>query len=136
MNLYEQLKQDRTHAFKQGNRFERDTLTVFIGDLQSQEKRGNEINDPFVVQSLKKAVQTAEENFKLTNDEKFEQEAEIYRQYLPTQMSEQTLTSIIEQIIEQSDNPNIGVVMKELKANYDGRYDGKTASTIAKQLLN
>lgn len=137
MQLIDQLKQDRINAMKQKDQFKRDTLSTLIGDLQTnQKKENNDLTDAVVVQAIKKALQNAEENYKLTNDTKFKDEAELYEQYLPTQMDQQQLTDTIKEIIEQNDNPTIGVVMKELKTKYDGQFDGKLASSIVKQQLN
>lgn len=134
--LLEQLKHERLAAMKRKDQFKRDTLATLIGDLQTQQKNQNEqLTDAAVVQALKKALDNAEQNYQHTGDDMFKNEAAIYKMYLPEQMDQQQLTNVIKQIIEQSDQPSIGVVMKQLKADYDGQFDGKTASAIAKQLL-
>ena len=62
----------------------------------------------------------------------------VIAQFLPEQMSEQDLKSIVVEIIEKvgaTSMKDMGKVMGWLKANYDGQYDGKTASTIIKAAL-
>jgi uncharacterized protein YqeY len=56
--------------------------------------------------------------------------------FLPRQISNTELAKIIETIISESEVPlKMGDIMKELKAKYDGLYDGKNASVIIKELL-
>jgi uncharacterized protein YqeY len=56
--------------------------------------------------------------------------------FLPRQLSNPELVKIIEACIYASTvKPNMGSIMKELKAKYDGLYDGKNASVIIKDLL-
>jgi uncharacterized protein YqeY len=64
-------------------------------------------------------------------------EMEVMNEYLPKQLSEQEIKDIVMRLMVQSDTPcNIGVIMKYFKENYSGRYDGKTLSTIAKEMLS
>lgn len=74
--------------------------------------------------------------------EKMEEEIRIIDLLLPEQMDETTLRKAIEDIIEKLVNDGIardkkmmGKVMGELKAQYAGKYDGKTASEIVKAAL-
>lgn len=65
-------------------------------------------------------------------------EIEVLDGYLPKQMSEQELTAFIETAIHVNDlsSPkDMGFIMKELKKQCNGLYDGKLASTISKRLL-
>ena len=54
-------------------------------------------------------------------------------------LSEKELTKIIESFCDLSnlkEKKNIGVIMKYLKENHSGRYDGKTANKIIMNKLN
>ena len=55
---------------------------------------------------------------------------------LPGQLSQDELKRVITGIIEESGATNLGPVMKGLSQRYAGRYDGKQASTIARELLS
>lgn len=68
----------------------------------------------------------------------FQEELELYEAYLPEQLTEGKLSSIISGIIANLEDKSpqaMGTVMSELKKNYAGCYDGKQASEITKRLL-
>ncbi len=67
--------------------------------------------------------------------EKFFHEKEIYASYMPKQMSEDELIKEIGMFLQTETNPNMGSVMKFLKTNFQGRYNGKLASSVVKELL-
>lgn len=133
--LYETMKKDRIAAMKAKDKALKDTLTTFIGDLDSEEKRGTTIDDSMVIARLKKSIQNAKDNHDLTNDPKFLDEISIYESYLPKQLSDDELSTVIDEILNGKDKPNIGIVMKELKAEYDGQFDGKVASSLIRGKL-
>lgn len=133
-NLLDTLKADRMKAMKAGDTRTKDVLTVLLGDLESDSKRGNTVDDGYIIRTIKKYIMNASETYRVTNDPKFGQEVHLLGVYLPKQMSDDDLAEAIDGIIDAG-HDNIGSVMKELKANYDGQFDGKTASELARQML-
>ncbi len=137
MGLYENMKADRITAMKAKDSITKSVLTTFLGDLQSQEKRGIEINDTYVIGQIKKAIQSCNENLKLKQDNKFQHEIDILEQYLPKQLTEVQLDDMITLLInEQGDKANIGSVMKALKERKGGQFDGKIASKLVREKLS
>ena len=66
-------------------------------------------------------------------------ELSLYDKYLPSALTIDELKAIIDQYV--NDIPEVspkymGSVMKKLKQEYMGRYDGLTASQLTKQLLS
>ena len=62
----------------------------------------------------------------------------VLKNYLPRMLSEEALTAIISEHIDNSGYESIkdmGQVMKFLSTNYANQYDGKLASTIVRNLL-
>ena len=59
-------------------------------------------------------------------------EIDILNAYLPQQLSEDKLRTIIDEFRLENPGANVGAIMGYLKANYEGLYDGKMASTLAK----
>lgn len=55
---------------------------------------------------------------------------EIYSEFAPKKMTQSELEQIISEL--KSKNMTIGEIMSYLKSNYEGLYDGKTASMLAK----
>lgn len=66
-------------------------------------------------------------------------EMAIMEDYLPKQLTVEDMYAIIgtqKNIAGIHGTPfNIGVIMKYFKDNYSGQYDGKTLSTIAKEMI-
>lgn len=59
----------------------------------------------------------------------------IIETYLPKQLSEEEVSKLIDQIVGELDNPNMGAVMKELSPKIKGKFDGKKASQLVNQKL-
>lgn len=62
-------------------------------------------------------------------------ELKILMGFLPSQLDDDQLNTVIEELIFSSGCYKIGVVMKMLKQGYDGTYDPRRASAIAKDLI-
>lgn len=81
---------------------------------------------------------------------KLYESAEIMREYNPgadreymylkdfirVQLNEDQLTSIVSDFVKENQGVKMGDVMKMLKDNYSGRYDGKVASKITMGVLS
>jgi len=59
----------------------------------------------------------------------------ILESYLPKQLSDDELESVIGQIATKTGATSIGPVMKELSTRYGGQFDGKKASALAAKVL-
>ncbi len=68
--------------------------------------------------------------------EKIKVEIQFLEPYLPSQLSEADVVSIIKKIISTLDAPNMGLVMKELTPQIKGRFDGKRANDLVKENLS
>lgn len=58
--------------------------------------------------------------------------------YLPTQLDENSVRTIVKTILEQlkaSGKPNMGMIMKELSPKIKGQFDGKRANEIVNEEL-
>ena len=137
MSLFQTLKTDRIQSMKDRNAVAKSILTTLVGELEGQAKRvQSDVSDAMVVQTCKKFMASNAEtiSYKLTSEDviaRLTSENTILTSYLPVQMSE----SEIREIIVGLDASNIGEVMKHLKANYAGKFNGTLASSIARELL-
>jgi uncharacterized protein len=59
----------------------------------------------------------------------------IFEGLLPAGLSDHELQAAVRAIIAETGATSIGPVMKALGERYAGRYDGKTASALAKDIL-
>ena len=64
-----------------------------------------------------------------------EQLLAVLESLLPAAMSEGELREAIQAIVAETGATGLGPVMKALGERYAGRYDGKTASALAREML-
>ena len=136
MLLFTALKQDRMKARRTHETLVSNILTVLLGELETNAKRdGTEVTDDMVIKTATKFIKSNNETMQLTESSSttvtLKAENSVLNNYLPKQLTESELRVIITDI----NASNIGVVMKELKMNYPGQYDGRMASIIAKEIV-
>ena len=105
----------------------RDLLRVVIGEFDRVDKI---VSDEKALSIIKKMHQNALE-FGTGH------EIDVLEDYLPEPLSKKELTINIEHyiIMHKLVIKDMGRVMSFLKANYEGRYDGKVASGIVREIL-
>lgn len=140
--LFNQIKSERMQARKdRGNsamQIKASLLTTLLGEIETETKATGitEVSDSLVMAKCKKFIKGLEEvekNAKVGDVAHSEAliELQILESYLPKQLTEEELAAIIIEL----DADNMGQVMKHLKENYSGQYDGKVASQVAKEIL-
>ena len=100
--------------------------------------KGN-ITDGDIINIIQKLVKQRQDSIDIYKNvgrdelaEKEMLEMNIMSEFLPKMMTEDELKGVI----QASGCDNIGAVMKYLKENYNGLYDGKMASKLIKEILN
>ncbi|RMF22828.1 MAG: GatB/YqeY domain-containing protein [Deltaproteobacteria bacterium] len=128
---------------------EKDTLRVrvlrgLLAAIKNRaiEARGEELTEKDLVAVVKREVKQCRETLDFArqagrSETVAEQEAvlSVLESYLPAQLDEAALRREIEAIAAETGATNIGPVMKELSARHAGRFDGKTASRIAAEIV-
>jgi uncharacterized protein YqeY len=87
------------------------------------------------VKKRQEAIQFAEQASRAEEKTKLQAEIAILEGFLPKQLSSDDLEKIILGVKETTPGASMPVIMKHLKENYAGQYDGKSASEIAKRVL-
>lgn len=126
MTLKEQIQNDRKQAVLNRNDEKKRALTTLLGELDRISKSPT---DNEIIPIIKGLV----ESNKITNTPNENKYLDIY---LPKSLSRSELEKIIKDIINDNNITNMksmGLVMKSLKENYTGQYDGKIASEITKK---
>lgn len=128
MSLITKLNEDFIVAYKAKDMVKKD----FLGFLKSELTRETKTpDDAYVVGKLKTMFKKLEESDSIS-----ELEIETLNTYIPQQLNEDELRGIIQSMVfESSTQLNIGVIMKNLQANYAGQYDGKLASQLIRDVL-
>ena len=133
-----------------GDRFVGETLRNLKAAILNEEvasgKRDEGLDDAEIEKVVAREVKKRLESAKIYRDnarpelaEPEEKEAEVLKQYLPAQMSEAEIRSIVEKKIAElgaSGPAAMGQVIGAVKAEVGNSADGATIATIVKTTLN
>lgn len=131
MKLIDKINEDFMLAYKAKEMEKKDFLGVLKTEVTKESKTPE---DAYVIGKIKSMIKNAEATNSLS-----ETELNILNGYLPKQISENDLRTIIVYIIDKegfNSMKDMGKVMSYLKENMDGQYDGKLASNLIKELLS
>jgi hypothetical protein len=139
--MINRIKKEQLKARKGKDKFTTSVLTALISEITTIGKNnGNrETTEQESIGVIKKFKKNVVETMKVVSDEEkkkeLEKEISIYDNFLPQMMTENETSTAIEAIIVEMENPNMGLVMKELKTNYGAQLDMALASKLVKQKL-
>lgn len=145
--LVEKLKKDMIEAMKNKDK-EKLTVIRMVKAALDKERidKKAEVNDDLLIDVVNKQVKLRNdslEEFKKANRDDLikqtEEELEILKDYLPEQLSEEEVITIIEEVINEVNAETIkdmGKVMKEVTPKVKGKADMKHVSEIIKSKLN
>lgn len=153
MSMIDQLRADQLAARKEKDADKAGLLTSLVSEaaMVGKNKGNRESTDEEVIGTIRKFLKNAEETAALltknapssdgmTAEEtplrKVNREIRLLQAYLPQQMDEHRLRAVITAFKTANAGANMGSVMKFLKENHAGTYDGKLASTVAKEVLS
>lgn len=145
----QQIKSAQIEARKAKNEVKASTLTTLIGEAGMIGKNaGNrETTDAEALGVIKKFIKNIDETISILSKNQnteaaklnqLEEEKAILQGFMPKQMSEDEVKSAIKSIVAEmglSGPKAMGSVMKEMKARFDGTYDGGMVSKISKEIL-
>lgn len=147
MSLIQKIKADQLAARKQHDSRKSTLLTTLIGEVEIVGKNnGNrETNDLETVTVIKKFIKANNDNIALVKDRPESKmfinavyDNQILSEYLPKQLSSSAIESFVLEDIKDKQEVSMnmmGLIMKKLNNKYPGQVDGKTASTIVRQIL-
>lgn len=135
--MFERIKKERNESRLNRDVLKASLLTTLQGEIETISRRdGKEITDELCVKVIKSFIKGINEVLLLTFNDVMVKEKEILEALLPSQLTEDELTKIINEILRRPGTVTMGLVMNSLKQEYPGLYDGKLASCILKDLLN
>jgi uncharacterized protein YqeY len=147
MSLKEVLQEDWKQALKAKDKFKTDTISMARAAILLVEKTdGEQLDDEQIFEVLSKEVKQKREailEFEKGNRQdlvdKANAEIEILLGYLPQQLSEEEISGIVRQAVDEVgaiSMKEMGKVMAIVVPRTKGRADGKLVSQIVKQYLN
>jgi len=147
VTLKEQLKADLKEAMKAKELQKRDSIrsiNTMIKQIEVDERI--ELDDAKIIQLIQKGIKQREEaivQFKeAKRDDLVENEQnqiDIFSLYLPKQLSDEELESVIKSIIEEvgaTSMKDMGKIMNPAKEKVGGSADGKRINQVVKKLLS
>jgi len=137
MSLLQRIKNDQLAARKAKDKFKATLLTTLLSEASRPglDDGKRESTDEEVIKVCKKFIDNMKETLDANYTEAVYNEMCIVNEYMPQALTEDEMTAIAQSIIEASENPNLGTVMKHFSQAYVGRFDGKVLSSITKELL-
>ncbi len=147
MALKDTIAQDMKDAMRSGNKVELEALRSIRAGILEYEKRevGYTLtpdDELALLTSAAKKRKDAIEQYTLGNRPELadaeRQELEVIQRYLPKQMTDDEIKSIVSGIIEAtgvSDAKGMGRIMGEAMKQLKGKADGSTVQRIVKELL-
>ena len=144
--MVEKLKQDMIAAMKAKDKDRLTTIRMIKGDLDKEHiDKKREINDDLLIEVVNRGIKQRKDSIvefeKGGRDDliqKTQAELEILQSYLPAQLSEEEIVSIIDeafQIVNPEGPRDMGKIMKEVQPKLKGRADMKEVSEIIKDKL-
>lgn len=141
MTIMETIRKDSITARKARDTVAGNLLSTLLGEATMVGKNnGNrETTNEEAIRTVKKFLDNAKETRDImmkggVNPTEINREIEILEGYMPSQLTEDELRVVIKNFKEYNyDGATMGNIMKYLQTNFNGRYDGKLASQIAKE---
>jgi uncharacterized protein YqeY len=142
--MKKKLKEELKVAMKAQDRLRLDTIRAVLSEIQYEEmqKSVDELSDAEClavaqreVKKRNEAIQFTEQAGRAEEKQKLLAEIAILEFFLPKQLSSEDLEKIVVGLKDSTPGASMPIVMKHLKENYAGQYDGKSASEIVKRVL-
>ena len=141
MTLADTVKRDLADAMRAGEKERVGRLRLVLSELQKAQKDGGD-DDVAVLRRGRKRSLDAAEQFRGAGREDLvageEAEAELIGSYLPAEMTDEELRTIVVQAVADAGATSprdMGDVMKRVMPAVDGRADGKRVSAQVKEAL-
>ena len=140
--LKDQLRNDLNEARRGREKLRTLVLSTTLSDLRNREiELGKEADDSEVLTIISKAVKRRKEaadqmraGGRTDLAEKEEAEAEMLSVYLPEGLSEEEVREIVQGIVGEGVR-ELGPLMGQLMPRLKGRFDGKEANRIVREVL-
>lgn len=146
MSLKEKLMEDLKVSMKNKDKLRKDTITMARAAIKQKEVDERiELSDEQVIEILTKQMKekksSIEEFEKGNRQDLIDQtnsEINILLDYLPKQLTEEELTEIVKETLDEcniNSPKDMGLLMKNIMPKIKGKADGKMVSKIAQNLL-
>jgi uncharacterized protein YqeY len=132
MSLREEIlsTQALKDAMKSKDTVKLGVIRFLKSEIQRSEGGKSEMNETQVSNLIKKTIQSVTEN----KDGDWEKEVETLSEFLPKQLGEDEIRSIVTEMVDNGMN-SMGQIMGSFQKEYGGKADGKLVSSIVREKL-
>ena len=145
--LKEKLLEDLKVSMRDKNVVRKNTVQMIRAEiLQIEKDTGNDVDDAKIIDIIAKEMKKKKDAMadfeKAQRQDLIDQtneEMKVLEEYLPKQLSKEEIKEIVSKVIAKTgatSMKDMGIVMKEAKAEIGAGADGKTINEVVKELLN
>ena len=145
--LKEKLLEDLKVSMRDKNVVRKNTVQMIrAAILQIEKDTGNVVDDAKIIDIIAKEMKKKKDAMvdfeKAARQDLIDQtneEMKVLEEYLPKQLSKEEIKEIVSKVITKvgaTSMKDMGIVMKEAKAEIGAGADGKTINEVVKELLN
>ena len=146
MSILNKLQQDLKDSLKSGDKVRTDAIRMLISRLKNERiSKGEDLTEDQEFSVLSKEAKKRKESIAMYRQggredlaAKEEQEFEIISSYLPAELSDEEIESIVSSVINETGAESLkdmGKVMGKVMPQVRGRADGKRIQEIVKKKL-
>jgi len=142
MPLKQQLTTDMKEAMKARDSIRLNTIRFLMAEVKNVEIDKGELDEAgvqkIIASQVKKIKDTLGDFEKAGRDEIVKEEKQkikILEKYLPQQMGDQELEKIVQEVIDGSDNKQMGPIIGQVMKKVAGQADGGRVSKVVQQLI-
>jgi len=138
--MKERITKEIKDAMKSGDKLRVSVLRMVLADIINVEKSGKDFKHIDVIKGYaKKLKKTIEEYERLHIKDKidsYNEELTIVEEFLPKQMSDEELETVVTELIELEMPKDIGSAMKIVMGKYKDIADGKKVQALVKEIFS
>ncbi len=142
MSLSQQLVDEMKQAMKDGDRARLGVIRYLRSEIKNFEIDHGQQNDAgiekIIAQQVKQVKESIEEYQKAGREDLVSAEEvklKVLEEYLPEQMSDGEVQTIIDEVLQKVENPQIGPMIGQVMAKVQGKADGGQVASLVRQAL-
>lgn len=143
MSLKQQLTDDMKQAMRDRNTVKLGAVRFLLAEIRNYEIDHGEQDDAGImtiiarqVKQINEAMQEFEKADRADLVEEEKQKVAVLSSYLPAQLSDEELSAIVDQVMAEIVNPQMGAVMQAVKAKVGTQADGSKIAALVKSRLS
>jgi uncharacterized protein YqeY len=137
--MKERITKEIKDAMRSGEKLRVSVLRMVLADIINAEKSGKDIKHIDVIRGYaKKLKKTIEEYERLHLQDKimsYNEELKIVEEFLPKQMSDEELKSVVTELLDSEKPGDMGMAMKLVMGKYKEIADGKKVQAFVKEIF-